>query len=240
MSIFVSRSIQERTQHIWSTEPDCSKNIDSFMVLSQNSAISIIFILSYATRCSLSTSIFDSHFYLVDKKIMAQDFTTIRKRRCVVHVSITRLFTRLKDLETKADQPATLYLTRQMLQKLESLDSDFKLHHYALTNLINDTESMLKEQDILDGYDDEKDTLSTRIKRLIVVCDSSSEFGPHKIASQRLLRLGRNLFTVNKRIGSLSEGPEDVCLLRQYEEQLCDLEVELGDLCSVLLSLGIE
>ena len=99
---------------------------------------------------------------------------------------------------------------------------------------------MLKEQDILDGHDDEMATLSTHIKRLIVVCDSSSEFGPRKIASQRLVRLGRNLFTVNERIDSLSGGPDDVCLLRKYEEQFCDLKVELGDLCSVLLSLGIE
>ena len=98
-------------------------------------------------------------------------------------MSITRLSTRLKDLESKADQPATLDLVRQMSQKLESLDSDFKLHHYALINLINDIESMLKEQDILDGHDDEMVTLSTRIKRLIVVCDSFSEFGLHEIAS---------------------------------------------------------
>ena len=82
--------------------------------------------------------------------------------------------------------------------------------------------------------------LSTRIKWLIIVCDSSSKFGPRKIASQRLVHLGRNLFIVNKRIGSLSGGPDDVCLLRQYEEQLRDLKVELGNICSILLSLGIE
>ena len=126
-----------------------------------------------------------------------------------------------------------------MSQKLESLD-DFKLHHYALIDLIDDTESMLKEQDILNGHDDKMAKLSTRIKWLIVVCDSSSEFGPRKIPSRRLVHLGRNLFTVNERIGSLSGGPDDVCLLRQYEEQLCDLKVELVDICSNRLSLGIE
>ena len=97
-----------------------------------------------------------------------------------------------------------------------------------------------KEQNILDGHDDEIAMLSTRIKRLIVVCDSSSEFGPRKIASRKLVHLGRNLFIVNKRIGSLSGGPDDVCLLHQYEEQLHDLKVELGDICSILLSLDIE
>ena len=135
---------------------------------------------------------------------MAQDPTTLGKRLGVVRASITRLFTLLKDLESKADQPPTLDLTRQMSQKLESLDSDFKLHHYALIDLIDDTESMLKEQNILDGHDDKMAILSTHIKRLIVVCDSSSELGPRKTASQRLVRLERNLFTVNERIGSLS------------------------------------
>ena len=127
-----------------------------------------------------------------------------------------------------------------MSQKVESLESNFKLHHYALINLIDDTESMLKEQDILDEHDDKMATLSTHIKRLIVVCDSSSEFGPRKIPSRRLAYLGRYLFTVNERIGSLSGGPDDVCLLRQYEEQLRDRKVELVDICSNRLSLGIE
>ena len=38
----------------------------------------------------------------------------------------------------------------------------------------------------------------------------------------------------------MSVGPDDVCLLHQYEEQLRDLKAELGDVCSILLSLGVE
>ena len=76
---------------------------------------------------------------------------------------ITRLSTRLKDLESKTDQPTTLDLTGQMSQRLESLDSNFKLHHYAFVDLIDDTKTMLKEQDILDGHDDEMATLSTLV-----------------------------------------------------------------------------
>ena len=97
---------------------------------------------------------------------MAQDPTTLRKRRSVVRASITRLFTCLKDLESKADQPTTLDLAQQMSKKLESLDSDFKLHHYALIDLIDDIESMLKEQDILDGHDDETAILNEKIGSL--------------------------------------------------------------------------
>ena len=35
-------------------------------------------------------------------------------------------------------------------------------------------------------------------------------------------------------------GPDNVCLICQYEEQLHDLKVKLGDICSTLLSLDIE
>ena len=98
-----------------------------------------------------------------------------------------------------------------MSQRLETLDSNFKLHHYALIDLINDAETMLKEQDILDGHDDKMATMSTRIECLIVVCDSSSESGPGKIASRSLACLERNLSTVNEGIGALSGGPDDTC-----------------------------
>ena len=137
---------------------------------------SIFWWFSLKTQLSLSYSPFRARphtlleppfwflFLLVDEK-RAQDPTTLKKRRGVIHASITRLFTRLKDLESKADQPTTLDLTWQMSQKLESLDSDFKLHQYALIYLIDDIESMLKEQDILDGHDGEMATLSTCIKR---------------------------------------------------------------------------
>ena len=60
-----------------------------------------------------------------------------------VRASITWLSTHLKDLESKADQPATLNLAQHMSQKLESLDFDFKLHHYALMDLIDNPETML-------------------------------------------------------------------------------------------------
>ena len=50
----------------------------------------------------------------------------------------------------------------------------------------------------------------------------------------------RKFIYCKHRIGSLSGGPDDVCLLRLYEEQLRDLKVELGDISCVLLSLGVE
>jgi len=43
-----------------------------------------------------------------------------------------------------------LELAQQMKQKLETLDLKFKVHHCALIDLIDDQETLQKEQDTLD------------------------------------------------------------------------------------------
>ena len=75
--------------------------------------------------------------------------------RGVIRASITRLSTRLKDLEAKVDQPTTLDLTQRMTQKLDTLDSEFKVHHFALVDVIDGDEFLLKEQETLNEHDDE-------------------------------------------------------------------------------------
>ena len=52
------------------------------------------------------------------------------------HPSITRLITKLKDLECKMDQSSTFDLTKGMAQKLELLDVEFYKHH--LVDLIDE------------------------------------------------------------------------------------------------------
>ena len=168
--------------------------------------------------------------------------TTIRRRRGVVRASVTRLSTRLLELESKADQPATLDLAQQMSRRLESLDSDFRTQHYALIDLIEegDDDTMRKEQAILDGHDDETADLASRIRRLITACDSSSESGSRKIALRRLTHLGKSLASVRTAVDSCTGGPDTTCLLRQYDEQLRDLKTELGDICNTILALAVD
>ena len=62
-----------------------------------------------------------------------------------MHASITRLSTHLKELETKVNQPTTLDRAQRMTHKLDSLDSEFKVHHHALINVIEGNELLLKE-----------------------------------------------------------------------------------------------
>ena len=67
----------------------------------------------------------------------ARSLFNYKKRRGIVHASITRFTTKLKDLESKADQPGTFDLAQQMKLKLENLDKDFKTYHYGLVDLVD-------------------------------------------------------------------------------------------------------
>ena len=79
------------------------------------------------------------------------DLTTLNKRRGVALASITCLANRLKELESDTDKPTTLNLAQGMLQKLETLDNDFRTHRNTLVDLIDDEGTLSSEQGMLDG-----------------------------------------------------------------------------------------
>ena len=160
--------------------------------------------------------------------------STLRKRRGVVRASITRLTSRLRDLESDTDKPAALDLAQGMIRKLNALDSEFRTHHQALVDLIDDEEAIQTEQKTLDDHDDFVAELSVRIQH---PCTPSSEPSLRKIAARRLSHLKKALSSVGAAITSSEEESIDVCLLRQYEEQFSDCKKELADVRNTLLSL---
>ena len=54
----------------------------------------------------------------------------------------------------KVDQPTTFDLAKRDKDKLESLDSEFKVHHYAVVDILDKDENLAKEQEVLDEHDD--------------------------------------------------------------------------------------
>ena len=99
-----------------------------------------------------------------------------------MRASITRLATRVRDVEGRVDRDDTQELAKQAKQKLEKLDVDFKTHNYNLINVIDDEDSLLREQVIIDEHDDEQAILAIRVQQLITTYDSSSQVGtvhPH-------------------------------------------------------------
>ena len=155
---------------------------------------------------------------------------SLKKRRGVARASITRLATRLKDLENDATGSTTLDLARGMTRKLDALDSEFRNHHHNIVDFIDNEEALQREQSTLDEHDDCVAELAARMQQLISVCTSSSDSSPRKIASRRLSRLQKNLSSISTEIATLSGRPDDSCLLLQYEDQLTEIATLSGSL----------
>lgn len=167
---------------------------------------------------------------------------TLRKRRGVIKASITRLNTRLNDLESKIHEPTTSSPAQRMLQTLDTLNADFKKHHYAVIDRIDeaDVKTLGSEQDALDQHDDGVSILAMQIEQVIGACSLTSGFGARKIVSRRLSYLKNNLSAVNTAVHALTAESAELHLLHQYQEQLSDFKKELGDIRQTLLSLGVE
>ena len=102
---------------------------------------------------------------------------------------------RIKELEGKTNQPDTIDVARRMKEKLESLDSEFRDHHYAVIDVVNESDeaALRKEQDILDEHDDEMSALILCLQKLITTCSSTPDPDARKIPSRKLARLDKNL-----------------------------------------------
>ncbi len=153
--------------------------------------------------------------------------------------SITRISTRLGELETRVHEPSTLSHAQRMSQRLEALDADFKTHHLAVIDVVGDEDAELlaQEQDILDKHDDEVASLAYRLEQLSKTRAPDAGKGGRTIATRRLSQLDKKLSTLNAAIEKLSSDPSETHLVHLYEEQLRDCKVELGEVRTEVLSL---
>ena len=166
------------------------------------------------------------------------DIATCKKRRGISHASITKLATKLNDLESKADQPTTLDFARRLKERLDSLDLEFKTHHYALVEQIEERTDLDREQETIDNHDDEASVIAVCAQKLIALCSSSPVSDLRKTSSRRLAHINKNLSTISDAIGALA-GEDDILLLHQYEEQIADCKKELNDTRNNLLSIDL-
>ena len=170
------------------------------------------------------------------------DVATLRRRRGVVRASITRIATRLRELEGKVHEPSTPSLARRMSQRLEALDTDFKTHHLAVIDAMgdDDTAGLAQEQEILDIHDDEVASLAYRFEQLTRAHTPGADAGGRVIATRRLSQLETKLSTLNTAIGKLTGDPHEIHLVHLYQEQLSDCKGELGGVRTEVLSLMID
>ena len=153
----------------------------------------------------------------------------LRKRRGVVRGSITRLATRLRELEEITDQPRTADHASQLLAKLESLDGEFKAIHFEIIDLIDESEDLEKEQTVLDKHDDDVSTLTIRLQALSNPkhAKTPSTVDIRKPISRKLTRLEKGLKSIDDIIST--DAPER-SMIQQCSEQLSDYK---GDLTAV-------
>ena len=147
--------------------------------------------------------------------------------------SITRLNTRLAELETKVHEPSTLSHAHKLSAKLESLDSEFKVHNYGIIDTILDDdhvgETMTKEQDELDQHDTNIANLSICLEELMRKSSPKAESAAYKIASHNLASLRDRLTVISSALTKLSGASEEIHLVEQYQEQVSGLKRELSD-----------
>ena len=175
---------------------------------------------------------------------MAADSATLKRRRGIARGSLTRLKTRVGELEARDDLSRSLEEARRLLQRLDAIDSDFKSNHLALIDAIEDEGELDKEQGILDDHDDDVTDLTIRLNRIISTHPSVGESGEIRTARKRLSHLQNSAFLIRDAISehttAEAEATIDVCLFQLYEERLTDLRKDLEGLRRDLLSVDLD
>ena len=181
------------------------------------------------------------HYFVMSSED-EQTLSTKRKRRGVVRASLTRLDMRVAELEGRVDiSMGDRLAAQQLLLKLDTLDADFKLYHFAIVDLVDD-ELLEMEQGVLNEHDDRVADLALRIQQLYSESTpsspSTSSLDPRVRLTKRLRRLDRDLELVTSAVESIGPGSVvDVPLLSQYQEQLSGIKAELVSISNETLSL---
>ena len=165
------------------------------------------------------------------------------KRRSAIKASITKLTTKVADLEAQEPGPATLTHAQHLTKRLENLDNDFKTRHFAIIDVVEDDDQLAEEQEILDRHDDELSNLNLRLQALTLAASSptptpasdSSHLPSRAILERRSAQLQARLASIHDKIGGLKDDGSEIHLLHLYQEHLADLKRELSELRSDVL-----
>ena len=159
-----------------------------------------------------------------DREETTVDISVRRRRRGVVKASLTRLKTRLTELEAKVREPSTLSHAHKLSPKLESLDAEFKAHHYAIVDMLADDDNLednlAKEQDELDQHDNNIAELSVRLEELVAGCTPRSHSAAYNVAARGLTDLRERLAVISSALAKLSGATEEIHLMEQHQEQM--------------------
>ena len=126
----------------------------------------------------------------------------------------------------------------QVLRKLEQLDADFRKYHLAIVDLTDDDEALETEQEALGTHDDRVTALHDRLQRLMAKPSASrtTESDTRRRLAKRMKHLEENLTLLASQVDSTS-AESDVCLVRQCEDQLNELKMDLSVLARDIIDM---
>ena len=159
-----------------------------------------------------------------------------KKRRATVKASMTKLDTKLANLEADLASPTLLVNAQSLADKLQSLKEDFKTHQLAIIDRTDDEEAIDEEQQALDNFDDRVTTLHIRIQRLIAHATPPTIPDSVRVAGRQLNMLQTELQSIGDtvtRLGDTEDGIE--CTLEEYRDRVSEIKTELNKLRTSLL-----
>ena len=169
--------------------------------------------------------------------VMAEPLTFHKKRRSVVKASLTKLSTKLTELEADTTNPTLLEAAKNLADKLKSLQQDFKNHQLSIIDRTEEEEALAEEQLALDTGEDQVSELSIRIQRLITLATGSKSQDAVRVANKQLALLQTKLESIDTAAQDIDGAEEDVtCTLEEYRDQVTEVKTELATLKTSLLT----
>ncbi len=163
--------------------------------------------------------------------------TALRRRRGAVKASITKLTSTLELLEGQEVDQLAIGRAQQLLKRLETLDADFKSHHFTILDVLEGEAQVKSEQETLDKHDEDVMELSIRWQVLTTMATDPHTLPNHGIISRRLAYLQGRLGLITEDANTLSGDPEEIHLVYTNQELLTELKTELSDIRKEALSV---
>ena len=164
--------------------------------------------------------------------------SNMRKRRGVIRSSLTKLITKVRDLED-SESPLKRDRAQQALIKLDSLEGEFRTLHF---HFLDDEEELLNQQEVLDQTEEDIATMRLQLSQII---KSTTTTDPDerelRITTRKLAHLERTLRSIEESVSALDPEAPDKHLVKQYREQLMILRLTcIYSAHSDLLSLELD
>ena len=167
---------------------------------------------------------------------MAEDLPFHKRRRGVVRASLTKLGTKLTELEANPESPTLLESATNLAEKLKTLQQEYRNHQLSIIDHADGDEALAEEQQALDDNDDLISALSVRIQRLLKAATPSPRSNTVRVATKQIALLQRKLQEISVSVSAIVDTSEDCsCELEEYRDQLIELKAELSTLKGSLL-----